>query len=133
MKGFRLSIAQQHFHRCDLMCTYYYLFYCSLRLTPGCPASTLVARKCELYCVWKAVSASGHECIEGEGVGGCYGGQLSCWESVDGNIFYILVAGEWFTSRTSACGLFAVAYKTCTGTVKQELRQYVRLVVHTLR
>ena len=24
MEGFRLSIAQQHFHRCDLMCTYYY-------------------------------------------------------------------------------------------------------------
>ena len=24
MKGFRLSIAQQHGHRCDLMCTYYY-------------------------------------------------------------------------------------------------------------
>ena len=24
MKGFRQSIAQQHFQSCDLMCTYYY-------------------------------------------------------------------------------------------------------------
>ena len=24
MKGFRLSIEQQHFQSCDLMCTYYY-------------------------------------------------------------------------------------------------------------
>ena len=37
-----------------------------------------------------------------------------------------LSTGEWFTSRTSACGLFAVAYKACTNTVKQELRQSFR-------
>jgi len=37
-----------------------------------------------------------------------------------------LASGEWFTSRTSACGLFAVAYKICTDGVKQELRQSFR-------
>lgn len=34
-----------------------------------------------------------------------------------------LASGEWFTSRTSACGLFAVAYASATETTKQELRK----------
>ncbi|CAG5091083.1 Oidioi.mRNA.OKI2018_I69.PAR.g12848.t1.cds [Oikopleura dioica] len=33
-----------------------------------------------------------------------------------------LATGDWFTSRTSACGLFAVAYNRGTGHVKQEMR-----------
>lgn len=35
-------------------------------------------------------------------------------------------AGEWFTSRTSACGLFSVAYRQAKDTTKQELRQMFR-------
>ena len=35
------------------------------------------------------------------------------------NIF----AGEWFTSRTSACGLFSVAYTNATAASKDELRR----------
>ncbi len=34
-----------------------------------------------------------------------------------------LASGEWFTSRTSACGLFAVAYPSATDATKQELRK----------
>ena len=37
-----------------------------------------------------------------------------------------LAAGDWFTSRTSACGLFAVAYKTVSASVKAELRSQFR-------
>lgn len=33
-----------------------------------------------------------------------------------------LATGDWFTSRTSACGLFAVAYNRGTAHVKQEMR-----------
>eukprot|EP00057_Strongylocentrotus_purpuratus_P007987 XP_011662461.1 PREDICTED: serine/threonine-protein phosphatase 2A 65 kDa regulatory subunit A alpha isoform isoform X3 [Strongylocentrotus purpuratus] len=33
-----------------------------------------------------------------------------------------LAAGDWFTSRTSACGLFSVCYKKCKNTTKGELR-----------
>jgi len=33
-----------------------------------------------------------------------------------------LVAGDWFTSRTSACGLFATAYPRVSDDVKKELR-----------
>lgn len=33
-----------------------------------------------------------------------------------------LVAGDWFTSRTSACGLFASAYPRVSDDVKKELR-----------
>nr|XP_054760167.1 serine/threonine-protein phosphatase 2A 65 kDa regulatory subunit A alpha isoform-like [Lytechinus pictus] len=34
-----------------------------------------------------------------------------------------LAAGDWFTSRTSACGLFSVCYTRCKNTYKGELRQ----------
>ncbi len=34
-----------------------------------------------------------------------------------------LASGEWFTSRTSACGLFAVAYPSASESTKQELRK----------
>lgn len=36
--------------------------------------------------------------------------------------------GEWFTSRTSACGLFSVAYPKSTENTKQELRQLYRIL-----
>ena len=36
--------------------------------------------------------------------------------------------GEWFTSRTSACGLFAAAYKLSSTAIKEELRT---LVIHS--
>ena len=77
-------------------------------------------------------SARGHQYIEGRGMEG--GSQLSYWESIDDTtcICCVHIVGEWFTSRTSACGLFAVAYKACTNTIKQELRQYVTHAVHTL-
>ena len=32
-------------------------------------------------------------------------------------------AGDWFTSRTSVCGLFSVCYKRVSTSVKSELRQ----------
>lgn len=35
----------------------------------------------------------------------------------------VLVAGEWFTSRTSGCGLFAVAYPKASDSTKLDLRQ----------
>ena len=34
-----------------------------------------------------------------------------------------LAAGEWFTSRVSAAGLFATAYPRCAAALKPELRQ----------
>lgn len=34
-----------------------------------------------------------------------------------------LSQGDWFTSRTSACGLFSVAYPRTSSTIKTELRQ----------
>lgn len=34
-----------------------------------------------------------------------------------------MFAGEWFTSRTSGCGLFAVAYPKSSDSIKLELRQ----------
>ncbi len=34
-----------------------------------------------------------------------------------------LTAGEWFTSRASACGLYAPAYPLCSPTVQEELRK----------
>ena len=37
-------------------------------------------------------------------------------------ILLCLGPGEWFTSRTSACGLFAVAYAKGTEQTKQDLR-----------
>ena len=37
--------------------------------------------------------------------------------------FYILLSqGEWFTSRTSACGLFSVAYTLTSSPTKEDLR-----------
>lgn len=37
-----------------------------------------------------------------------------------------LVSGEWFTSRTSACGLFSVCYPRVPASVKSELRNLFR-------
>ena len=36
-----------------------------------------------------------------------------------------LTSGDWFTSRTSACGLYAAAYPLCAPAVQEELRKYV--------
>lgn len=33
-----------------------------------------------------------------------------------------LAGGDWFTSRTSACGLFSVAYQRANPALRQELR-----------
>lgn len=33
-----------------------------------------------------------------------------------------LAIGDWFTSRTSACGLFSVSYQRVSSSVKSELR-----------
>ncbi|NXS83363.1 2AAA phosphatase, partial [Erpornis zantholeuca] len=37
-----------------------------------------------------------------------------------------LAGGDWFTSRTSACGLFSVCYPRVSSPVKAELRQWPR-------
>ncbi|CAN8013144.1 unnamed protein product, partial [Ixodes persulcatus] len=37
-----------------------------------------------------------------------------------------LASGDWFTSRTSACGLFSVCYPRVSATVKAELRNHFR-------
>lgn len=37
-----------------------------------------------------------------------------------------LANGDWFTSRTSACGLFSVAYQRVNPALGQELRSYVK-------
>uniref|UniRef100_A0A665UMI1 Serine/threonine-protein phosphatase 2A 65 kDa regulatory subunit A beta isoform n=1 Tax=Echeneis naucrates TaxID=173247 RepID=A0A665UMI1_ECHNA len=37
-----------------------------------------------------------------------------------------LASGDWFTSRTSACGLFSVCYPRVSSTVKAEIRQHFR-------
>uniref|UniRef100_A0AAR2KHS8 TOG domain-containing protein n=1 Tax=Pygocentrus nattereri TaxID=42514 RepID=A0AAR2KHS8_PYGNA len=37
-----------------------------------------------------------------------------------------LASGDWFTSRTSACGLFSVCYPRVSNTVKAEIRQHFR-------
>lgn len=39
-----------------------------------------------------------------------------------------LASGDWFTSRTSACGLFSVCYPRVSSTVKAEIRQSVTLL-----
>lgn len=39
-----------------------------------------------------------------------------------------LATGEWFTSRTSACGLFSVVYKQCSVSVRVELCQAFKLL-----
>ena len=48
--------------------------------------------------------------------------------SVDLEAHYVpllkrLAAGDWFTSRTSACGLFSVCYPRVSATTRGELRQ----------
>lgn len=35
-----------------------------------------------------------------------------------------LSIGDWFTSRTSACGLYAPAYSLSTAGTQEELRRY---------
>ena len=39
-----------------------------------------------------------------------------------------LASGDWFTSRTSACGLFSVAYSKVSPAVKAELRATFRML-----
>lgn len=39
-----------------------------------------------------------------------------------------LASGDWFTSRTSACGLFSVAYSKVSPVVKAELRATFRML-----
>lgn len=39
-----------------------------------------------------------------------------------------LASGDWFTSRTSACGLFSVAYAKVSSAVKAELRATFRML-----
>lgn len=39
-----------------------------------------------------------------------------------------LSSGDWFTSRTSSCGLYAPAYDLCSPKVQEELRKYFLLV-----
>lgn len=41
-----------------------------------------------------------------------------------------LAQGEWFTSRVSACGLFAVAYPRCSAAQRSELRQLYGQLCH---
>lgn len=38
-------------------------------------------------------------------------------------VISFLSVGEWFTSRTSACGLFSVAYGSVSEQIKRELRE----------
>ncbi|NXS02465.1 2AAA phosphatase, partial [Oxylabes madagascariensis] len=44
-----------------------------------------------------------------------------------------LAGGDWFTSRTSACGLFSVCYPRVSSPVKAELRQVTEVGVGSLR
>lgn len=37
-----------------------------------------------------------------------------------------LASGDWFTSRTSSCGLFAVCYPRVSAGVKADLRTHFR-------
>ena len=37
-------------------------------------------------------------------------------------IIILMFIGEWFTSRTSACGLFSVAYTLTSNNTKDDLR-----------
>lgn len=37
-------------------------------------------------------------------------------------VFFFFFSGDWFTSRTSACGLFSVAYPRVNANLKAELR-----------
>lgn len=38
-----------------------------------------------------------------------------------------IISGDWFTSRTSACGLFSVTYPRVSSAVKSELRRSVHV------
>ena len=38
------------------------------------------------------------------------------------NVDFLVPAAEWFTSRTSACGLFVAAYPNATNNTKGDLR-----------
>ena len=42
------------------------------------------------------------------------------------NFTHLIFVGEWFTSRTSACGLFSVCYPRVSSTVKADLRDQFR-------
>ena len=39
---------------------------------------------------------------------------------------FLSILGEWFTSRTSACGLFSVCYQRVSNPVKADLRDQFR-------
>ena len=36
-----------------------------------------------------------------------------------------LSSGDWFTSRTSACGLYASCYRLCSAENREQLRRYL--------
>ena len=40
--------------------------------------------------------------------------------------YSLFFKGEWFTSRTSACGLFSVCYQRVSNQVKSDLREQFR-------
>ena len=42
-----------------------------------------------------------------------------------------LTTGQWFTSRVSACGLFATAYVKASATVRQQLRSAFISIIMT--
>lgn len=58
---------------------------------------------------------------------------MSYWKSIDGTgsplFFYVHIAGEWFTSRTSACGLFVCVY-VCVCLLMVLFHTYCRRVVY---
>lgn len=43
-------------------------------------------------------------------------------DSGNNNPVFFFFSGDWFTSRTSACGLFSVAYPRVNANLKAELR-----------
>ena len=50
------------------------------------------------------------------------------WKSFPLPAMQRLATGEWFTSRISACGLFAGAYARTTGSQRADLRQLYGLL-----
>ena len=68
-------------------------------------------------CPW----CSGSQQVGGRGEPGSLGDGCST----------LLPPGEWFTSRTSACGLFSVAYASVSEQHKKDLREYAH-TLHTI-
>jgi HEAT repeat protein len=55
---------------------------------------------------------------------------LVCPASIPAALLQRLATGEWFTSRVSACGLFAVAYARASPQHRTELRQLYTQLCH---